>query len=173
MRKWKSKISSTKIYLVFHYLNAIVFFLYVLYELLIFWMLFAHYIFNSLVPNRVTEEQMPSSHHKVKMLVLILHGTDVIWPGPQGGYRVCESIQHSVFDKSKRPVYIWYTSVWSPLNLQADAERFQNERIIVKTGLAWCPKPDIRGSAALYAINRHSNISTRSYQGLRSSGPKR
>ena len=97
---------------------------------------------------------------------------------------VCESIHESVFDRSKCSVYIWYTSVWSPSNLQADAafiielgctskvlERFKNDRIIVKTWLAWCPKPDYHGSAALYAINRHSNICTRASQGLRSSGP--
>ena len=44
--------------------------------------------------------------------------------------------------------------------------------IIVKTGLAGCLKPDPHGSAALYAINRHSNIRTRAFQGLRSSGPQ-
>ena len=37
----------------------------------------------------------------------------------------------------------------------------------MKTGLAWCPKPDPRGSAALYAINMLSNICTRAYQGLK------
>ena len=99
---------------------------------------------------------------------------------------VCESIQESVFDRSKCSRYMWYTSVWSPFNLQADAafiieisctskvsEMFKNDRIIVKTGLAWCPKPDLHDSAALYAINRHSIIRTRTYQGLRSIGPQR
>ena len=74
----------------------------------------------------------------------------------------------------------------NPSNLQADAtffieigctskvlERFKNDRIMVKTGLAWCPKPDPHGSAALYAINKYSNLCTWAYQGLRSSGPQR
>ena len=102
--------------------------------------------------------------------------------------RVCENIQHveeSVFDRRKCSVYIWYTSVWSPSYLQADAafiihmsctskvlEKFENDRIIVKTGLAWCPKPDPHVSAALYAINMHSNICARAYQGFRSVAPK-
>ena len=50
-------------------------------------------------------------------------------------------------------------------------ERFKNDRIIVKTVLAWCPKPDPHGSAVLYY--RHSSICTRAYQRLRSSGPQR
>ena len=86
--------------------------------------------------------------------------------------RVCESIQESAFDRNKCSVYIWYTSIWSPSNLQAGAafiieigctskvlERFKNDRIIVKTGLAWCPKPDPHDAAALYTINRHSKKS--------------
>ena len=68
--------------------------------------------------------------------------------------RACESIQESVYDRSKCSVYIRCTSVWSPSNLQADAvfstamctsnvsEMFKNDKIIVKTGLAWCPNPD-------------------------------
>ena len=35
--------------------------------------------------------------------------------------RVCESVQESVFDRSQCFVYIWYTSVRSPSNLQVDA----------------------------------------------------
>ena len=101
-------------------------------------------------------------------------------------YRACESIQESVYDRSKCSVYIWNTSVWSPSNLKADAafsieisctskvlQMFENDRIIVKTGLAWCPKPYPRGSAALYAINRHSNICTGAYHGLKSSDSER
>ena len=100
--------------------------------------------------------------------------------------RVCESSQEFVFDQSKCFVYSWFTSVWRPSNIQADAafiieigctskvlERFLNDRIIVKTGLAWFTESTCSSSAVLCTINRHSNICTRAYQGLRSSGPQR
>ena len=103
----------------------------------------------------------------------------------QGYNRVCESTQRFVFDRSKCSVCIKYTSVWSRCNLQADAafitkisctskmlEVFKNDRILVKTGLAWCPEASQHCSAALYAINRHSNICTRAYQGLSQVAPK-
>ena len=94
---------------------------------------------------------------------------------------VCESIQESVFDRSKCSVYVWYTSVWRLSNLQADAAfhveigctsklwgMFKNERIIVKTRLAWYPKDRPHILAALYAIN----TPILGYIGLRSSSPK-
>ena len=83
--------------------------------------------------------------------------------------RVCESRQEFVLTKVNGFVYRWYTSLWSPSNMQTDAAfikqigctsrvwaMFKNDRIIVKTGLAWCPETRPHGSAALYALNRHS-----------------
>ena len=107
--------------------------------------------------------------HNIKFLLDSLPLTSKKASDPPLPYnRVCASRQEFVFDKSKCFVYRWYTSVWSPSNTQTDAafsieisctrkvlKMFKNDRIIVKTRLVWCPKPNPHGSAASYAINRH------------------